>query len=169
MGGTKIAFAFYGDRNNFRPGGIVMAKVTFKAKTEWKGGMVAEGTARGFKVTVDEPKDLGGTDTAMNPVEMLLCSLGGCMAIVASAFAPMCGVELKGFSVDLEGDLDPDGFLGRNPNVRKGFSEIRYKMHIVSDSPEENVKKLYELIQERCPVKDTLKGVPVTGDMVIEK
>jgi len=144
-----------------------MPIVTFKANATWKSGMVVEGEARGFKVMVDEPKELGGTNTAMNPVEMLLCSLGGCMGIVASAFAPMCGVELKGFSVELEGDLDPDGFMGKNPNVRKGFSEIRYKMHIISDSPEENIKKLYHLIEERCPVKDTLQGVPVKGDLVI--
>jgi uncharacterized OsmC-like protein len=146
-----------------------MAKVTFSARVDWKGGLVAEGDARGFRVRVDEPKSLGGTDTAMNPVEMLLCSLGGCMSIVASSFAPMCGVELKGFSVELEGDLDPDGFMGKNPNVRKGFSDIRYKMHIVSDSPEDKIKKLYEIIENRCPVRDTLQGVPVSGTYVIEK
>lgn len=146
-----------------------MAVKTSHAKVDWKGGVVAEGTARGFKVTVDEPLDDGGTDTAMNPVEMLLCSLGGCMSIVASMFAPKFRVELKGFSIELEGDLDPDGFLGKNPNVRKGFQDIRYKMNIVSDSPEENIKKLHKFIQEHCPVKDTLTGVPVNGAYVVQK
>jgi len=142
---------------------------TFNSNVEWKGGAVAEGTARGFKVIVDEPAELGGTNTSMNPVEMLLCALGGCMTIVASSFAPKFRVELKGFSVELEGDLDPDGFTGKNPNVRKGFSDIRYKMHIKSDSPEENIKKLYKYIEDHCPVKDTLAGVPVSGTYVIEK
>jgi uncharacterized OsmC-like protein len=146
-----------------------MAIKTSYAKVEWKGGVVAEGTSRGFKVTMDEPVADGGTNTAMNPVELLLCSLGGCMSIVASMFAPKFRVELKGFSIELEGDLDPDGFTGKNPNVRKGFSDIRYKMHIVSDSPEENIKKLHKFIQEHCPVKDTLEGVSVTGTYVIEK
>jgi uncharacterized OsmC-like protein len=44
--------------------------------------MYCEGGARGFKVAVDEPKQLGGTDRAMNLVELLLCSLGGCMSIL---------------------------------------------------------------------------------------
>ena len=146
-----------------------MALQTFNAKVEWKGGVVAEATARGFKVTMDEPEELGGTNTAMNPVEMLLCALGGCMSIVASVFAPKFRVELKGLSIELEGDLDPDGFTGKNPDVRKGFSDIRYKMHIESDSPEANIEKLHKFITTHCPVKDTLEGVQVSGSYVIEK
>lgn len=140
-----------------------MALETSKVRVDWKGGLVAEGTARGFKVIMDEPKDEGGTDTAMHPVESLLCALGGCMAIVASAFAPLAGVKLKGFWVEIEGDLDPDGFLGKNPDVRKGLQDIRYKMHIESDSPQEKIDRLYKLIEDRCPVKDTLRGVPVSS------
>lgn len=33
-----------------------MAIETSYAKVEWKGGVVAEGTSRGFKVTMDEPE-----------------------------------------------------------------------------------------------------------------
>ena len=36
---------------------------------------------RRFQVAVDRPKQLGGTDRAMNLVELLLCSLGGCALI----------------------------------------------------------------------------------------
>ncbi|MDD3599155.1 MAG: hypothetical protein WCZ48_00880 [Bacillota bacterium] len=60
-----------------------MAKTTSRAVMSWSGsGMYCEGGARGFKVAVDEPKQLGGTDRAMNLVELLLCSLGGCMSIL---------------------------------------------------------------------------------------
>ncbi len=80
---------------------------------------------REVQVEVDEPKALGGTDRAMNPVELLLCALGGCMSICAAAFAGACGVDLQGFSVEVEGDLDPDGFLGKNPmcapDIRGGY------------------------------------------------
>ncbi|MCR4425465.1 MAG: OsmC family protein [Firmicutes bacterium] len=144
-----------------------MANVTFSAKVRWSGkGLYCEGDARGFKVALDEPKDLGGDDRAMNPVELLLCSLGGCMSICAAAFAPACGVELRGFEVELEGDLDPDGFLGKNPDVRTGYQDIRYKMVIDSPSPSENIHRLVEMIEERCPVSDTLCGVKVRRQAV---
>lgn len=140
-----------------------MANVTFKADAAWSGsGLRCEGKARGFNVGVDEPKELGGTDKAMNPVELLLCSLGGCMSICAAAFARECGVDLKGFRVELEGDLDPDGFLGKNRNVRTGYQEIRYRMIIDSPSPKASVDKLQGLIEERCPVSNTLSGVKVS-------
>lgn len=137
-----------------------MAKTTFKADVKLMGkGTYCEGTSRNFTVGIDEPKELGGTDKAMNPVEMLLNALGGCMTICATAFAKQCGVKLKGCNVEVEGDLDPDGFLGKNPNVANGFTEIRYNIIIDSPSPQENIDKLIELIEERCPVGNTLEGV----------
>ncbi len=139
-----------------------MANTVFKANVKWSQvGVYSEGTSRDFTVGLDEPKELGGSDKAMNPVELLLNALGGCMTICAAAFAKKCGVDLKGCNVDIEGDLDPEGFLGINPDVRTGYQEIRYKINIDSPSPKENIEKLLALIEERCPVSDTLKGVKV--------
>ena len=137
-----------------------MAQATFNASMTWSGkGLYCEGGTRGFQLAVDEPVPLGGANKAMNPVELLLCSLGGCLSICAAAFAKTCQVDLKGFSVELAGDLDPAGFLGKDPNVRKGFQQIRYKIHIDSPSPQENIEELIALIEARCPVSDTLTGV----------
>lgn len=84
------------------------------------------------------------------------------MSICAVVFARGCGVELKGFRVELEGDLDPDGFLGKKRNVRTGYQEIRYRMIIDSPSPQASIEKLRGLIEERCPVSNTLCGVKVS-------
>ncbi|MFZ5651261.1 MAG: OsmC family protein [Bacillota bacterium] len=140
-----------------------MPAITFKATSrKLPEGMVVESESRGFKVIMDEPRNLGGTDKGMNPVEMLLCSLGSCITIVASFFAKEAGVDLKDFRVELEGDLDPAGFMGKG-TARPGFMEIRYKMYIKSDSPTENVEKLMEIIKSRCPVGDSLNnGVKLT-------
>ncbi|MGE5607594.1 MAG: OsmC family protein [Bacteroidota bacterium] len=139
-----------------------MGNIIFKASVSWMGkGVYCEGGTRNFTVGIDETLELGGENKAMNPVEMLLCSLGGCMCISAASFAKKCNVELKGFSVDLEGDLNPDGFLGKDPNVRVGYQQIRYLLKIDSPSPQENIDKLIQLIEERCPVSDSLCGVEV--------
>lgn len=147
---------------------MIVAKEVFSSKVVWKEGLACEADVRGFKITIDEPESLGGANTGMNPVEMILSALGGCITICAAAFARVCKVELQGFHVEVEGDLDPDGFMGKNPNVRTGFSDIRYKMHIKSDSPKENIAKLAEMIEKVCPVSDTLKGVPVSGSYEVE-
>ena len=73
---------------------------TFKATAKkLPEGLQVETQSRGFKVLMDEPKDLiGGTDASLNPVEDVLCALGACQAICAAAFARAQGIKLDDFS-----------------------------------------------------------------------
>jgi len=136
--------------------------ITLKSNIKLEGaGFNAEATSRGFKVQMDEPENFGGENTAMNPLELLLGALGGCLTISCKAFSKEAEVELKNVTVEIEGDFDPAGFMGKDPNVRKGFQDIRCKVNIESDSPKENVEKLLKIVKERCPVSDTLKGVNI--------
>lgn len=147
-----------------------MALTTFKATTRKKEGLSVIGEARDFKVNIDEPVSMGGSDTGMNPVEMILCSLGGCQTICASAFAEKMGIELEDFWVDLEGDIDLDGFMGV-PGVRPGYQNIRFNMHIKSNASEEKVKEFVKFIEKTCPVGDSLgNGVKLEeAKITIEK
>lgn len=130
---------------------------TFKANTKTLSeGMQVEATSRNFKLMMDEPKTLGGTDEAMSPVEAVLCALGGCQAVVVKAFAKAQGVEIEDFNVDIEGDIDLDGFLHKNENVRNGFQQIRYKMNFKTKEPKEKIEKFVEFIENTCPVGDTI-------------
>lgn len=132
-----------------------MELMTLKAVVRKKEGLAVEAEARGFKVIFDEPEDLGGTDTGMNPVEAMLCSLGGCQAIAALSFADDVGIDVQDFWVELEGDLDLEGFKGLS-DARPGCSDIRFHMHIKSDSPAEKIEEFIELVESRCPVGDSL-------------
>lgn len=149
-----------------------MAITTFKAVSrKLPNGLAVENSVRGFKFIMDEPADLGGTDTGMNPVEALLCGLGSCQTIVAFAFAKAKRINLIDFWVELEGDLDADGFLLGKPGVRNGFQEIRFNMHFVTDAASEKVAEFRKFIESRCPVGDTLlNGVSLkAGEIIIEK
>jgi len=138
-----------------------MANTTFKSEVKWTGtGLQADAQAGAHVLRTDEPEELGGTNTGQNPVEMVLSALGGCMVVLVNAFAPAHKVEVKDVRVEVEGDLDPDGFLGQAP-VRAGFSAVRYKLHVESDSDPAAVEALIEHVESSCPVKDTLSGVPV--------
>ncbi|MGX4669989.1 OsmC family protein [Cerasibacillus sp. JNUCC 74] len=132
-----------------------MPKTVFKATAHLQDGVQVKVKSRNFEITVDEPKNLGGTDTGMNPVEMVLGALGACQAIVARVFARKFKIEFSDFWVELEGDLDPDGFMHK-ADVRKGYSEIRYNIHIKTDAPKEKVEEFVAFIENTCPVGDTL-------------
>ncbi|MCU6709271.1 OsmC family protein [Paenibacillus sp. J5C_2022] len=132
-----------------------MAVETFKATAELQQGLVVKAGSRGFQVTLDEPKSLGGTDTGMNPVEMVLCALGACQAIVARVYAKKFDIQLNSFRVELEGDLDTDGFMNKS-DVRRGYSDIRYNIVIQTDADREQVEKFVDFIEQTCPVGDTI-------------
>nr|WP_314464956.1 OsmC family protein [uncultured Clostridium sp.] len=129
---------------------------TFKATArKLPEGLQVEGNSRGFKILFDEPEELGGTNTAMNPVEAILCTLGACQTIVASSFAAAYDVTFEDFYIELEGDLDPDGFMGL-ADVRNGFQEIRFVMHFKSKEPKEKLEEYAKFIEKTCPVGDCL-------------
>ncbi|WP_426445504.1 OsmC family protein [Paenibacillus sp. S-38] len=143
---------------------------TFKATAHLQDGVQVKARARNFEILIDEPAGLGGTDTGMNPVEALLASLGACQSIVARVYAPKFGVELEHFSVDVEGDIDLDGFFDRS-DVRPGYSDIRYTFRIGTSSPEEKVEEFIRFLESKCPVGDTLAN-PVRlslGSTIIER
>lgn len=143
--------------HNIKDKGVVnMANTIFTAKAKVMEGLTVECTSRDFKIVLDEPVSLGGNDNGMNPVECLLSSLGACKCIVARAFAKKNKINLKDVEIELEGTLDPDGFLGRNPNAKVGFSLIKTKFKITADNTKEEIEKYVEFIESHCPVQDTL-------------
>jgi len=143
-------------------------KTTFKASAKkCPGGLKVETETRGFKLILDEPEELGGSNTGMNPVEAVLCALGACQTIVASAFAESQNFSFEEFHVELEGDLDPDGFMGL-ADVRNGFQEIRFAMHFKTNESQEKAEAFADFIENRCPVGDCLaNGVKLVRTGVV--
>lgn len=132
-----------------------MAVTVFQSTSTLKENVLVESTARQHTITIDEPKQLGGTDTGMNPVELLLAALGACQTIAAQTFAKKFDVSYEELYVEVEGDLDIDGFLDK-ADVRPGFSEIRYKVHLTSQAPQDKIDAFLAFVENHCPVGDTL-------------
>jgi len=144
-----------------------MAVTTFKATAHLQDGVKVITKSRQFELIIDEPKSLGGTDTGMNPVEVLLASLGACQSIVARVYAPKFEVKLNDFRVEVEGDIDLDGFFNKS-DVRPGYSDIRYTFIIKTDSPKEKVEEFVRFLESKCPVGDTIANlVNVKLDRII--
>lgn len=144
-----------------------MAVTVFKATSTLQQQMVVEAQARQHKLISDEPTALGGTDLGMNPVELVLASLGACQTIAAQVYAKKFGIAYDELHVEVEGDLDLDGFLDKG-DVRPGFTEIRYTVHLKTDAPAEQVAQFLAFVETHCPVGDTLAhGVNVVAKEAI--
>jgi uncharacterized OsmC-like protein len=137
-----------------------MGQMVFKAATKPQDGLTIECGARNFKIILDEPESLGGNDKGMNPVECLLAALGACKCIVAKAFAQKNKINLQDIRIELEGILDPDGFLGKNKDAKIGFSKITTRFYIKADNTKDEIEKFVDFIEKHCPVHDTLENTP---------
>jgi len=110
----------------------------------------------GFTIIIDEPERLGGTNDGANPVEYLLAAFAGCLNVVGNLVAREMGFTLNGLEINLEGDLDPSKFMGQPSDNRAGYKAIRVNLNPDTDADEATLKRWLEVIEDRCPVSDTL-------------
>jgi uncharacterized OsmC-like protein len=141
-------------------------KVTFKTTTEWEGGAVSKTTARDFVLHTDEPSSLGGTDSAADPVELLLASIATCFSIGFVTHAAKRGIDFTDVVIEAEGDLDLRGYFGLVQSVRPGYTNIRYKVKVKSDATIEKLEELRQLAHEFSPMVETVtNGVTIDGSI----
>lgn len=143
-----------------------LAKAVFRATTVSEADGLSTGTRiRSFELRLDEPPDLGGTDTGPNPVEAVLAALGSCQAIVYRAYASVLGLRLDRVEVEARGTLDVRGFLNVAP-VAAGFQQVAFAVRLTSPEPAEKLGELARLVDQHCPVLDTLRSpVETTGTL----
>ncbi|GBD99088.1 OsmC-like protein [bacterium BMS3Abin07] len=137
-------------------------RTTWTASTTWKGGFKVETCSRDFTLTADEPEMLCGTNTAANPVEMVLQAYGACLSIGFAMNAAVRGIKLDDIKIELAGEIDLPGFLGLEPpenlNMDKlpGFKTITAKIKIKGDADANTLKELHEHVISTSPVGITL-------------
>lgn len=133
-----------------------MPKMFIKASAESMVGLKVKATANNHEIILDEPRADGGTNQGMNPMEALLSALGGCKVIVAQSYAKMHKIKLKSIRIDFEGEFDPNGYLGKDPNAKIGYSKIIEHFHIEADNTPEEIHTFIDFVSNTCPVNDTL-------------
>ncbi|MBQ1325153.1 MAG: OsmC family protein [Solobacterium sp.] len=118
----------------------MLIKTTLK-----EDGTTVESESRGLTVSYNT-KD---RNVGMNPGELMLSALGGCMTGIASEMAGEFGIDLKAFSVDVEGISAAD-------HSRPGFAEIHTTVHMSADITPEKAEEFVAEIEQICPIRDVL-------------
>lgn len=114
--------------------------------------------AKTFELDSDEPALLLGEDIGPNPVEYLLKGLAGCLTTSMVYHAAAKGIEIRGVESRLEGNLDLQGFLGIDPNVKTGCEDIRVYYTIDADISDEQKEELVQLAKKYSPVFSTISN-----------
>jgi uncharacterized OsmC-like protein len=100
------------------------------------------------------PASLRPEDSAPTPVELVLSGLASCLTAGVAAIAQRRGIQLHSVRASLEADMDIQGILGIDDEVRNGFGAIRVHFDIRADASEDDIKALVAQSQKRSAVFD---------------
>ena len=63
-------------------------------------------------------------------------------------------IQLRSVTAEIEGDMDIQGILGIDGDVRNGFNDIKVKYKIDADAKREDIEALVAQSQKRSAVYD---------------
>ncbi len=110
-----------------------------------------EAVARRFSFNIDEPYELGGSNTFPNPQEYLLAALNACLTVGYAAQCAIRGINLKQLEIETTGEIDLRGFLGLDPTVAPGYESLSYTVRIKGDGTEEQFAEIHEAVMATSP------------------
>ncbi len=121
---------------------------------------------RNFNFTIDEPSQILGVNSAPNPAEYMLGGLAGCMAVTFMTGATAMNIEIDQLQLEIDGELDLQGFLGITPDANPGFPELKFIFHVKGNGTKEQYKKLMERVNKHSPNFNTIQNkVKMIGDI----
>lgn len=108
------------------------------------GGMSFAAQVRGHRIVVDQPLKVGGGDSAPTPIELLISSLGCCVAFYVQQFCHSRSLPYQGMQVEVV----PQSSGGRID---------RFTVRVIMPEPlPERETALLERVARTCPAHATL-------------
>lgn len=143
------------------------AKFAWRATCEWKNGTHSHSEVEGyfglgdeqhhkttFHFDADHPETFASEDNGATPVEYVLVGLASCLTAGVAAVAQHRDIQLKSVKATLQGDMDIQGILGVDSDVRNGFSGIKVSYDIDADATRDEIEALVAQSQKRSAVYD---------------
>ncbi|HUZ33387.1 MAG TPA: OsmC family protein [Xanthobacteraceae bacterium] len=143
------------------------AQFKWRATNEWKDGTLSLSTVEGyfglgqehrhkkaFTFDADHPEVFAAEDRGITPVEYVLVGLASCLTAGIAAVAQHRNIQLRSVKATIEGDMDIQGILGIDSDVRNGYNGIRVSYDIDADAKREDIEALVAQSQKRSAVYD---------------
>ncbi len=143
------------------------AAFTWRANNEWVNGTHSRTTVEKFfgvgeeqshkqpyVLDTDHPQIFASEDNGVTPPEMVLVGLAGCLSAGVASVAQHRGIQLKSVKATIEADMDLQGILGIDADVRNGFRGIKVRYEIDADATREEIEAVVAQSQKRSAVYD---------------
>jgi uncharacterized OsmC-like protein len=143
------------------------AQFKWRAACEWKNGTHSHSSVEGFfglggeqrhksvfTFDADHPEVFASEDKGATPVEYVLVGLASCLTAGIAAVAQHRNIQLRSVTATIEGNMDLQGILGIDSDVRNGFGGIKVSYKIDADAKREDIEALVAQSQKRSAVYD---------------
>ena len=121
-----------------------------KVRIKYEDGAKFIAEARGHQFSIDQPKDKGGSDSGMNPLEVFLASLGSCVAFYSKRYCKDINVDASGLAVEVDAELSQDRPFR--------FKDIKLEITLNQDLGPRK-ESLLKFVKN-CPIHNTITGAP---------
>src|SRR6476661_5375472 len=156
------------------------AQFKWRAACEWKNGTHSHSTVEGFyglgeeqhrkrsfTFDADHPEIFASADKGATPVEYVLVGLASCLTAGVAASAQHRNIQLRSVTATIEGDMDVQGILGIDSDIRNGFGGIKVTYDIDADAKREDIEALVAQSQKRSAVYDIVTN-PTNVTVVVK-
>ena len=141
-------------------------KLSWRGTVTWDGGFgldvrtreieqLGQTMRRHFTMRGDHPPELLGQNTGPTAIETQLAALGSCMTGTFAAQATARGVKLDRLELDIEGDIDLNGFFGLQP-IAPGITDLKLTFRVESNASDAALQEILEAAKSLSPIFDTV-------------
>lgn len=126
-----------------------------------KGFLQTVDNGRNHAICIDQPPD-DGTDLGPTALELCVMGYGGCVATISLLIARNSKVTIR----DLEVKVD-----ALKPGEEGTITETYLQIRVVTDAPEDKIRRIVEMAIRTCPVGKLFvkAGVKETHIITVEK
>ncbi len=126
---------------------VAVAKMT--------GPQTSEARWDRFVVVSDEPKSVGGWETAPPPSSIFVASIGFAENVIFARQAALYGVDFEAFETKVEAQWDRRGMFGIG-DADPSITDLLIETRITTGADPKKVAELVRLTHRRCPMTATV-------------
>lgn len=131
----------------------------FSAEVTFEGGTAV--------LEADQPKAQGGEGLKPSPIHYCMFGMASCFAATFAAVAAAEGIDLDSLKVAVESDMNLSRAFGLSD--APAVEEMRLTLTVAARAPEEAIRRVAELAEERCPAVYCLTNpIKLTSSVIVQ-
>ena len=155
------------------------AQFQWRARCEWVNGTHSRSTVtdfyglgeqhshrQAFTIDADHPEVFASEDNGATPPEIVLGALASCLTAAVATVATNRNVQLRSVTATVQAEMDLQGILGIDADVRNGFDRIHVSYDIDADATRADIEAIVAQSQKRSAVFDIVAN-PTTVQVTV--